>query len=175
MTVPTTLCYLRKDGKVLLQLKHPDLFGGGKWNGPGGKIHPGENPKQSAIREVFEETGLKAKGLKEHGILEFYSGNQEMEGARGAFSPRKVPDIRVHVFSARDFSGRLRHSKEGPLEWIPESKIPYESMWEDDRIWMPLMLEGKKFRGRFWFGRDFKGLVRHKLEEIRFTAPSHKS
>jgi len=163
MTVSCTLCYLRKDGKILLQKKAMGLFGQGKYNGPGGKILAGESPEQSAIREVFEETGLKAKGLKEHGILEFYSGNQEMEGARGAFSPRKVPDIKVHVFSAKDFSGRLRHSKEGPLEWIPESKIPYESMWEDDRIWMPLMLQGKKFRGRFWFEKGFGKLVRHEI------------
>jgi 8-oxo-dGTP pyrophosphatase MutT (NUDIX family) len=35
-------------------------FGGKKWNFPSGKNEPSENKKDTAIREVFEETGYKA-------------------------------------------------------------------------------------------------------------------
>jgi len=164
MTLSTALCYLRKDGKILLQLKNPGLFRRGKWSGPEGKILPGESPEQSAIREVFEETGLKAKNLKKHGILELYSRNREM---KGAFDPRKKPDVLVHVFSTRDFSGELRHGKKGPLEWIPENKILFKKMlWEYNRLWMPLMLEGKRFKAKFWFEKGFAKLVRHEVKVI---------
>jgi len=57
MTLCCTLCYLRRDGRVLLQKKAKGLFGEGKYNGPGGKILPGENPEQSAIREVLRRPG----------------------------------------------------------------------------------------------------------------------
>ena len=36
----------------------------GKWVGVGGKIEKGESPEECAVREVFEETGLKAEELK---------------------------------------------------------------------------------------------------------------
>lgn len=31
----------------------------GRWSLPGGKLRPGETPEQAAVREAFEETGLK--------------------------------------------------------------------------------------------------------------------
>ena len=37
-----------------------------KWVQPGGHIEPGEAPEETAVREVFEETGLKVKLLGEH-------------------------------------------------------------------------------------------------------------
>lgn len=44
------------EGKVLL------IFRNGKWDLPKGKIDKGETPKQAAVREVEEETGIS--GLK---------------------------------------------------------------------------------------------------------------
>ena len=36
----------------------------------------------------------------------------------------------------------------------PLDQIPYDRMWADDRIWMPLMLAGRTFQGRFLFDGD---------------------
>jgi len=40
------------------------------WGMPGGKLDPGEDFTQAAIREMFEETGIKVSQLKEiwHGL-----------------------------------------------------------------------------------------------------------
>ncbi len=49
--------YLVREGRTLLH-KHRKL---GLWLPPGGHIEPGESPDEAVLREVLEETGLKAE------------------------------------------------------------------------------------------------------------------
>ena len=51
-----------------------------------------------------------------------------------------------------EFKGKPTESEEMLPKWFNVDEIPIEEMWPDDRYWMPLFLEGKKFRGRFLFG-----------------------
>ncbi len=48
-----------KDDQILL-VKRGNMPNKGLWALPGGKIHPGELIAEAAIRELFEETRLKA-------------------------------------------------------------------------------------------------------------------
>jgi 8-oxo-dGTP diphosphatase len=58
------------------------------------------------------------------------------------------------VFRASDCAGEPQETDEaGPL-WTPLDQIPFEKMWADDRLWIPLMLARKKFSGRFLFDED---------------------
>jgi len=141
------LCHIIVDGKLLLQKKPKGLFGGEKWNGVGGKIKMNETPEECARREVFEETGLNVTSLKSHGILNFYFGD------------RSGLDWIVHVFSTRTFKGSPRPSEEGVLQWFALKDIPYEEMWQDDRYWLPLLLDGKSFEGDFYFDEEGKRLL----------------
>jgi 8-oxo-dGTP diphosphatase len=52
------------------------LFGQGKWNAPGGKILPNEEPEECAVREVFEETRFTVNGVERIGLLDFYKDSQ---------------------------------------------------------------------------------------------------
>lgn len=44
-------------------------------------------------------------------------------------------------------------------------EVPFEQMWPDDIYWFPLFLEGKKFKGRFLFGKS-DTILDKELEEV---------
>ena len=134
-----TLLFVILDGHVLLIHKKKGL-GAGKINGPGGRIEPGESPLQAAIREVEEELLVTPTGVREAGELKF----QFVDG----FS------IHGYVFTATDCVGEPTETDEAIPIWTPLDRIPFERMWEDDHVWIPLMLAQKPFVGRFLFEDD---------------------
>jgi len=134
-----TLMFVIRDGHVLLIRKKRGL-GAGKINGPGGRIHAGELPLAAAIREVQEEVCVTPHGITECGELSF----QFVDGY----------SIHVHVFRASGCHGEVQETPEAIPIWTPLDAIPYDEMWADDRIWVPLMLEGRPFNGRFVFDGD---------------------
>lgn len=56
-------CLIMKDNKVLFG-KRKGKRSNGTWCPPGGHVELGEDPKEAAIREVLEETGLKLSWAK---------------------------------------------------------------------------------------------------------------
>ena len=134
-----TLLFVVKGGEVLLIRKKRGL-GAGKINGPGGRIHAGETPLQAAVREVQEEVCVTPHGIEERGELSF----QFVDGY----------SIHVHVFIATGCDGEVRETDEAVPLWTPIDAIPYDEMWADDRHWVPLMLAGQRFDGRFVFDGD---------------------
>ncbi len=51
----------RADGRVLLAQRPPGKAFAGYWEFPGGKLEPGEDPRDALIRELAEELGLKVR------------------------------------------------------------------------------------------------------------------
>ncbi len=136
---------------MLLLHKAAGLFGGGKWNAPGGKVEKGENPLSAASREVEEETGIVATNLSPAGELHFYLGDE------------RVPDMHVHLFRSFEFRGSPRPSREGIPEWFSVDSLPYAHMWEDDAIWVPHLLSGRRVRGSFYFEQNYGRLLSYEL------------
>jgi 8-oxo-dGTP diphosphatase len=134
-----TLLFVICHGHMLLIHKKRGL-GVGKTIGPGGRLAPGESALRGAIREVQEELGVTPTGAQQCGELAF----QFADG----FS------MLVYVFTATGCVGEPQDTDEATPLWIPLDQIPYDKMWADDRVWLPLMLAGKTFRGRFLFDRD---------------------
>jgi 8-oxo-dGTP pyrophosphatase MutT (NUDIX family) len=52
-------CFVEHDGKMLLLHRNDTTSQGGKWGQPAGKVEEGENVIDAAVREIFEETGIK--------------------------------------------------------------------------------------------------------------------
>jgi 8-oxo-dGTP diphosphatase len=138
-TETAVLTFIRCGGKLLLILKKRGL-GHGKFNAPGGRLEAGETPEQAAVRETQEEVGLTPLHLHNAGRLDF------------AFTDGY--SLRCHVFTADAYEGTLKETDEADPFWCDETDIPYGRMWADDRIWIPLMLEGRRFEARFVFDGD---------------------
>lgn len=134
-----TLMFIVKDGRILLIEKKRGL-GAGKINGPGGKIDPGETPLQAVIRETQEELMITPYEPRKIGELRF--------------AMSMCPDILCHVYRSDDFTGTPTETDEAVPVWTPVGEIPYQRMWEDDRHWLPLLLEEKTFLGCFIFEEE---------------------
>jgi 8-oxo-dGTP diphosphatase len=147
-TVHAVLCYINKDNKYLLLLKSKGKFGEGFWNAPGGKIELNETPEEAAKREVLEETGLEVLELTKAGSLRFFFGKTKQN-----------PDWFVNVFVCSKFDGELKEGQEGKLQWFGKNSLPYDEMWADDKHWLPLLTQGKRFEGTFVFSEDSKTLL----------------
>lgn len=143
-----TLVYVFDGGSVLMQRKSKGLFGGGKWNAPGGKVESGEQVFHAAARELKEETGLEPAELTCSGKLQFYLGAGEQL------------DQSVYVFTCSSFAGKARESREGKVAWFPKTMLPVDEMWEDDRYWLPLLLRNRLFTGGFYFTEGYAKLVK---------------
>lgn len=56
-----TAAVVRKGGSVLLMRRAPGQSNAGLWEFPGGKLEPGETPRQCLEREMREETGVEGR------------------------------------------------------------------------------------------------------------------
>jgi len=154
-TDPATLVFVIKDGHVLLIRKKRGL-GAGKINGPGGRVEPGESAEQCALREVAEELCVRPLRISWRGEHRF----QFVDGYA----------IHVQVFVAPDLEGEPRETAEARPLWTPLDAIPYDEMWEDDRLWLPQVIAGGVVRGRFLFDGD--SMLDYQLEVDPGRAPT---
>ncbi len=159
MTIRTCLCLLIRpaangfgasDGQgagrgteVLLGYKKTG-FGAGRWVGLGGHIEDGEEPAAAAIREVEEESGLIVAGpaLTHMARLTF------------VFPYRPSWDQTADVFTATEFTGAASESDELVPRWFPAAAMPFDSMWDDARYWLPLVLSGRRVTATVTFAED---------------------
>ena len=132
----TTLCYLEQNGKMLMLFRNKKAAdeNHGKWIGVGGKFEEGETPEECAIREVYEETGLKVGSLRLRGIITFVMQPLSTEY--------------MFLYTSGDFSGQLSDPDdcpEGVLRWIEKDRLDELPMWEGDRIFLRLLQQDHPF------------------------------
>ncbi len=148
-TEQATLLFVVRDDRVLLIHKKRGI-GAGKINGPGGRVDRGESPEEAAVREVEEELRVTPIGVWKVGEVLF----QVLDGV----------SIRIHVFRADDCRGEPTETQEAIPLWTPLGAIPFDRMWEDDRLWFPRMLSGPPFEMRTLFDGD--KLLSHDLRDL---------
>ncbi len=103
---------IEREGKVLM-VRRAIQPGYGLWSIPGGYVDRGEVVEEAAVREVWEETGLKVEILRMVGL----------------FSEQGHPVV-VAVFAAREVGGNLKAGAETlelsffSLDGLPELAFP---------------------------------------------------
>ena len=146
-----TLCIIHQHPKILLGMKKRGP-GEGKWNGFGGKVEKGETIEEGAMREMREESGIEICKMNKLGILEF-----EYQDGSG--------NMEVHIFDVEEFTGSPMESEEMKPKWFFVDKLPYNQMWSDDRYWLPMFLNRKRFEGKFVFNESNE-IVDYCFDEI---------
>ncbi len=84
---------------------------------PGGHVEPGEPFTLAAIRETFEETGLKIEDPKLCGVKQFMHKGKN----------RYV----VFLYKASRYSGTLTSSAEGKVFWVNRKRLNQYQLVDD--------------------------------------------
>ncbi len=128
----STVCYLKKDGKVLM-IRFSKKWGN-VYAPPGGKFEKGESPLDCIIREFKEETGLTLIKPKLQGISYW---NDSFEGI-------------IFVYTAEDYEGKQTSiSEEGDLEWIKIDELLTIKQFEQNEKFTPYLFKNELFEGKF--------------------------
>ena len=111
------------NGKVLLLKRKEGVPYGGKWGFPGGGAEKDESPKEAAIRETGEETGIK--------VLP-----DDLVFLEKVSSPDKRD---VHVFACNNFEGKVNSQKvyeeHDGYEWVAMDELKnYEKPNNSDHL-----------------------------------------
>jgi len=127
-----TVCYLKKDNKVLM-IKFSKKWGQ-VYAPPGGKFEKGESPLDCIIREYKEETGLTLLKPKLQGISYWQDSYEGM----------------IFVYVANEFEGELTlNSSEGNLEWININDLVKIKQFEQNELFTPYLFKDELFEGKF--------------------------
>lgn len=112
-----------EDGRLLLARIAPGYTVGfdGWWTLPGGGIEHGEDPRDAAVRELAEETGLIGEVVE---LLDVDSWHTTFTNRIG--EPEDYHGIRI-LYGCRVVGGELRNEVDGSTDecrWFSKSELP---------------------------------------------------
>ncbi|MEW6165616.1 MAG: Nudix family hydrolase [Pseudomonadota bacterium] len=93
---------LRPDGGFLLGQRAADTFYPGYWEFPGGKVEPGETPRQALVRELREELEIDVLAATPWIVREHVYEHAH---------------VRLHFFRVTQWAGELRDHVHAALAW----------------------------------------------------------
>jgi len=153
------LCFLLKNcsqDQMILLGKKKRGFGQGKYVGMGGKIEAGETLKQATVREIKEEINVLVD--EDHLIF--------VGRLLFVFPYKPSWDHDVHVYVTEKWRGDPHESDEILPAWFAMDDLPFASMWDDARYWLPLILAGEVIEAHFTFQHNNELVAAARIETI---------
>lgn len=137
--VPRTLIFLTRGTQVLLLRGAPEKkLWANRYNGLGGHIEPGEDPRAAALRELQEEAGIIPATLELRALIHV--------------TRPEPPGIMLFVFVGTASTQTFQASAEGTVEWVELETLATLPVVTDLPTLLPRLLtsEGVVF-GRYLF------------------------
>ncbi|HET8669702.1 MAG TPA: NUDIX domain-containing protein [Candidatus Saccharimonadales bacterium] len=140
----TVVGYLIRDDKVLLGVRTRVSDGLGHLivAGIGGGLEEGESPKDALRREILEE-------------IEVHVTDFQRVGNIVCLSPHHPSwNLIVTYYLVSGFEGEPKKTEDIDPCWYSKRELPLRDMWPDNRITVPLVLDGKRIAGSFLYDGD---------------------
>lgn len=116
------------DGRVLIAQRPAGKALAGRWEFPGGKLEPGEDPRAGLERELREELGIDVRSA--HRLLRY----------RHDYPGRTVD---LDFWNVTGWTG-TPHGREGQaLKWVRPADLPHEDILEADAPMIEVLLAGR--------------------------------
>ena len=135
------VCWREQDGKLEVALVHREVYK--DWGFPKGKLDPGEQLPETAVREVLEESGFKVRLGRKLGVINYQVG----EGL----------DKEVHYWASRVTEKAIAKQKFVPnkeiakVEWIAAKEALTLLSYEHDQNLLQQLIQlhkGKELETR---------------------------
>lgn len=147
--IPCVVSYLIKDDKVLLGLrkKVENQLGQNIIAGFGGKVGDleefrDEDYHDALARELREEIQVDINEYDYRGRIRLIS----------PANPKWCLDIKVYIIHS--WQGEPKETDYMKPDWYHKEALPTEQMWQDNRVWVPMVLQGERVDMVFLYDED---------------------
>src|SRR6476661_735156 len=123
-----------RHGRVLATRRTHPPEAAGKWEFPGGKVEPGEDPDDAVVREIGEELGCEVR------VTGMLAGAQPVK-----------PGYTLHVAVAELVAGEPVPHEHDALRWLAPEELDQVAWLAPDLPFLPelreLLLDGHRLEG----------------------------
>jgi 8-oxo-dGTP diphosphatase len=113
-----TAAFIEKNHKILLALRKAGKHMGPKWEFPGGKVDPGEDPKQALRRELEEEFSIEAE-------IGEYLGSARFRENR--------LDLEILLYRVGSIAGDFLLREHETIRWVEPAQVEAYDLVDSDR------------------------------------------